>query len=113
MKPNARVLGRELALAVMLVLAGGAGQAEPAIFQGADLALGRELMGTHRCAECHARRVGGDGSDIYNPQGRINSAGFLRGMVEQCNSQLNLGLFPEEVTAIAAVLNQSHYKFSK
>jgi len=35
----------------------------------------------------------------------------LRGMVEQCNTTLNLSLFPEEVTAIAAVLNQTHYHF--
>ena len=48
---------------------------------------------------------------IYKPQGRINTVGFLRGMVEQCNSQLNLGMFPEEVTSVAAVLNRDHYKF--
>jgi hypothetical protein len=37
--------------------------------------------------------------------------GFLRGMVEQCNTELNLGLFPEEVTSIGAVLNRDHYRF--
>ena len=52
-----------------------------------------------------------NGSDIYNPKGRINSPAFLRGMVEQCNTELNLGLFPEEVSAVAAVLNRDHYKF--
>jgi hypothetical protein len=81
------------------------------IFRGADLALGEKLIREHRCAECHARRVGGDGSDIYNPQGRISTAGALRGMVEQCNTELNLGLFPEEVTAVAAVLQRDHYRF--
>ena len=55
--------------------------------------------------------MGGDGSSIYRPLGRINTPGFLRGMVEQCNTELNLGLFPEEVTAIAAVLNRDHYRF--
>lgn len=85
--------------------------AQPDIFKGADLALGQKLIHEHQCAACHQRRVGGDGSDIYNPQGRINTAGFLRGMVENCNTELNLGLFPEEVTAIAAVLNRDHYKF--
>lgn len=91
----------------------GAARAEPAIFKDADLKLGAELIGTHRCAECHVRRVGGDGSAMYRPLGRFNTPGFLRGMVEQCNSQLNLGLFPEEVTAVAAVLNQDHYRFAK
>lgn len=83
----------------------------PAIFQDADLALGAKLIAEHQCALCHVRKVGGDGSAIYRPKGRINTPGFLRGMVEQCNSELNLGLFPEEVTAVAAVLNRDHYKF--
>ena len=85
--------------------------AQPAIFKGADLKLGEQLIAEHQCAACHTRRVGGDGSDIYNPKGRINSPAFLRGMVEQCNTELNLGMFPEDVTAVAAVLNRDHYKF--
>lgn len=81
------------------------------IFRGADLKLGEKLLAEHKCAQCHARRVGGDGSSIYRPKGRINSAARLRGMVEQCSLQLNLQLFPEEVDAIAAVLNRDYYKF--
>jgi hypothetical protein len=30
--------------------------------------------------------------------------------VEACNMQLNLGLFPEEVNSVAAVLNRDHYR---
>lgn len=86
---------------------------EPAIYQGADLALGRQLIAQHRCAECHARKFGNDGNAVYRPQGRVNTAGLLRGMVEQCNTELNLGLFPEEVTAVAAVLNREHYRFTR
>jgi hypothetical protein len=41
----------------------------------------------------------------------VNEPGILRGMVEQCNTELNMGLFPEEVTAIAAVLNRDYYRF--
>jgi mono/diheme cytochrome c family protein len=85
--------------------------AEPEIFKGADLKLGSQLMAEHKCAACHTRRVGGDGSAIYKPSGRINTPAFLRGMVEQCNTELNLGMFPEDVTAVAAVLNRDHYKF--
>lgn len=111
---SSRRLGR-LAAALTLVAAatGGLAQAPSGveIFRGADLALGEKLLREHRCAECHARRVGGDGSDIYNPQGRIKTPGALRGMVEQCNTELNLGLFPEEVTAVAAVLQRDHYRF--
>ena len=85
--------------------------AQPAIFKGADLKLGEQLIAEHKCAACHTRRVGGDGGDIYNPKGRINKPAFLRGMVEQCNTELNLGMFPEDVNAVAAVLNRDHYKF--
>ena len=91
-------------------LAGGV-QAQPAIFQGADLKLGQQLIDNNKCVECHASKVPGDGSAIYKPKGRINAPGLLRGMVEQCNTELNMGLFPEEVNAVAAVLNRDHYKF--
>ncbi|MFM6986265.1 MAG: hypothetical protein ACKOXQ_06550 [Hydrogenophaga sp.] len=106
---------QRVALAALL-LAGGAtffaGQARAAdIFKDADLALGQKLIAEHKCVACHVSKVGGDGSAMYKPQGRINTAGLLRGMVEMCNTTMNLGLFPEEVTAVAAVLNRDHYKF--
>ncbi len=81
------------------------------LYEGADLATGSKLIADNQCSSCHQRTVGGDGSAIYRPQGRINTPGALRGMVEQCNTQLNLGLFPEEVNSIAAVLNRDHYRF--
>ena len=104
---------RPLAFALACALAGphAGAQAGTDIFEGADLALGERLIQEHRCTECHSKTVGGDGSAIYRPKGRINTPGFLRGMVEQCNTQMNLGLFPEEVTAIAAVLDRDHYRF--
>jgi hypothetical protein len=77
----------------------------------ADLALGERLMREHQCAACHARKVGGDGSAIYRPAGRINTPGLLRGMVDYCSTELNLGLFPEEVTSVAGVLQRDHYRF--
>jgi hypothetical protein len=81
------------------------------IFKGADLALGQKMIAEHKCVACHVGKVGGDGSAMYKPQGKINTAGLLRGMVEMCNTTMNLGMFPEEVTAVAAVLNRDHYKF--
>jgi hypothetical protein len=83
----------------------------PKIFQDADLKLGEKLIAENKCTECHASKVVGDGSAIYKPKGRVNEPGILRGMVEQCNTELNMGLFPEEVTAIAAVLNRDYYRF--
>jgi uncharacterized membrane protein len=83
----------------------------PSIFQEADLALGATLLQQHRCSECHSRKVGGDGSRIYNPAGRISTPAALRGMVDRCSTELSLQLFPDEVTAVAAVLNRDHYRF--
>ena len=109
MNPKRPVI--RLALTALLLGTGAHAVAEtPAIFKGADLALGKQLITDNNCSACHAQKVGGDGSAIYRPSGRLNTAGLLRGMVEQCNTTLNLSLFPDEVTAIAAVLNQQHYK---
>lgn len=102
-----------LGLLVSGLLSLGA-QAAPAgveIFAGADLAAGQRLIEAHACAECHQRNVGGDGSAIYKPQGRISTPGALRGMVQYCSTQLGLSLFPEEVTDIAAVLQRDYYHF--
>lgn len=87
--------------------------ATPALYQypDADLALGERLVRENQCSACHVRRVGGDGSAIYRPLGRINTPGLLRGMVDLCSVELKLSLFPEEVTAIAAVLQRDHYRF--
>lgn len=98
-------------LAMVAVLTVPPARSQPEIFKGADLKLGQQLIEQHKCSACHARNVGGSGDDIYNPKGRINTPGLLRGMVEYCNTQLNLGFFPEDTTAVAAVLNRDHYKF--
>ena len=98
-------------LSIFSLGAGAAMAQVPSIFHGADLKLGEKLIAENKCVACHQQKVGGDGSAIYKPTGRVNSPGFLRGMVEQCNTELNLGLFPEEVTSIGAVLNRDHYRF--
>ena len=103
---------RTLALAALAGVSLGAAAQGPAIFKEADLKLGEKLIAQHKCNQCHAQKWTDDGKAIYRPQGRINTAGLLRGMVEQCNTEMNLGLFPEEVTSVAAVLNRDHYRFA-
>ena len=103
-------LTRALAVAALSCAAAAVAQT-PEIFRDADLALGEKLLRDNRCSECHARKVGGDGASIYRPTGKINTPGALRGMVDFCSTELNLGLFPEEVTAVAAVLQRDHYRF--
>ena len=101
---------RLVVLAASLATSAVMAQQHP-LFKDADLAVGEKLIAENKCNECHIRRVGGDGSAMYKPTGRINNAGALRGMVEYCNTELNLGFFPEDTNSVAAVLNLRHYKF--
>jgi mono/diheme cytochrome c family protein len=100
-------------LAVWLLLAATPLAAQTALhrYPDADIASGEKLVREHQCAACHARKVGGDGSAIYRPSGRINTPAALLTMVERCNTELNLGLFPEDTAAVAAVLQRDHYRF--
>ncbi len=104
-------LGAAVGATLLAAVVGVHAQPAAVVFKDADLALGARLIQENRCVECHRSKFGGDGSQVYRPAGRINTPGFLRGMVEQCNTELNLGLFPDEVSAIAAVLNRDHYRF--
>ena len=85
----------------------------PALFKDADLKLGEKLIAQHKCNQCHAQKWTADGKAIYRPKGRVNTPALLQGMVERCSTQLNLSLFPEEVTVMAAVLNRDHYRFTQ
>lgn len=109
---RARASVRLAGLAALAALPGIAlAQGAAAPFVGADLALGERLIAQHRCTECHVRKVGGNGMAIYRPQGRISRPAALLAMVERCNTELNLQLFPEDVEAVAAVLQRDHYRF--
>jgi hypothetical protein len=107
--PGLRMRAAGLALAFLAASSGAPAQEPP--FKGADLSLGERLIRENKCSACHVQRVGGDGSAIYRPGGRIKSPSALRTQVEFCSTQLNLQLFPEDVDAVAAVLNRDHYHF--
>jgi hypothetical protein len=109
--PNKMALKVLLLASLVLGGASALAGAVPDLYHGADLKQGEQLIAEHKCTACHQRKVGGDGHAIYRPAGRVNSLGALRGMVEACNQELNLGLFPEDVTSISAVLNRDHYRF--
>ena len=80
-------------------------------YPDADLGLGTRLIAEHRCTACHVGKVGGTGAAIYRPTGRVNTPSALLSMVERCNTELNLGMFPEDVASVAAVLQRDHYRF--
>jgi hypothetical protein len=102
---------RFLLSTALAALAAGSAFAETPAFQGADLKLGERLIRESKCNECHVRRVGGDGSAIYRPKGRIGTPAALRAQVQYCSTELNLQFFPEDVEAVSAVLNRDHYHF--
>lgn len=93
--------------------AAGAAWAQPALhrYPDADLKLGEQIIRENKCSACHVQKVGGDGSAIYRPQGRVNTPAVLLAMVQRCATELNLQLFPEDVAAVAGVLQRDHYRF--
>jgi len=102
---------KRILLPMLACLVAGAALAQAPALKDADLKLGERLIRDNKCSECHVRRVGGDGSAIYRPKGRIATLAALRTQVEYCSTELNLQFFPEDVDAIAAVLNRDHYHF--
>ena len=75
---------------------------------------GKKLVADAKCEACHASKRGGDGSAMYLRQDRrVTTKSKLLAQVARCNSDLSLGLFPDDEAAIAAYLNAAHYKFKE
>ena len=73
---------------------------------------GKKLITDAKCEACHIGKVGGDGSAMYTRKDRrVTTKAKLLPQVSRCNTELNLGLFPEDEAAIAAFLNAAHYKY--
>ena len=92
---------------VALLLSAGAAQAEDA------LALGRLLLAENRCnGACHQSHAeDNDPLSLYTRENRkVNDREALRRMVEKCVSSLGAMIFPEEMDAVAAALDQDYYK---
>lgn len=103
-----RTTGLIAALAVLLT----AGSALAATPNDAMAESGRKLISEAKCEACHISKVGGDGSAMYTRKDRrVTSKSKLLAQVGRCNSELNIGLFPDDEAAIAAYLNTRHYKF--
>ncbi|MBL8521869.1 MAG: hypothetical protein JNK75_14530 [Betaproteobacteria bacterium] len=69
-------------------------------------------MAESKCEACHARKVGGDGTGIYTrPDRKVKTKARVAGQVALCNTELNLGLFPDDEAAITAFLNDTYYKY--
>ena len=85
----------------------------PALAQG-DAAAGRKLVEEKKCEACHRSKTYGDAKAIYLRKDRkATSWEKLKARVAACNSELNLGLFPDDEEHVAEYLNQAYYKFKK
>jgi mono/diheme cytochrome c family protein len=68
-----------------------------------------------KCYACHAKKTGfGNGDMIYTrSDSKVNSLVKLKTMVERCNTELRLDLFPEDEADVTAYLNKQFYKFKQ
>lgn len=72
---------------------------------------GRKLVDSGKCESCHQDKVYGPVGTVYLRKDRkVTTWPKLKAQVALCNSQLNLGLFPEDEEHIAAFLNATYYK---
>lgn len=77
-------------------------------------AEGRKLVEKHKCEICHHNKTMGDAKAVYlRKDRRVTTLEKLKAQVTACNSELNIGLFPEDEEHIVAFLNDTYYKFKK
>ena len=101
------------ALSVVLSMAATGVFAAP-VTTDALVNTGKKLTVEAKCEACHASKLGGDGSAMYSrADRRVTSKSALLAQVSRCNTELNLGLFPDDEVAIAAYLNASYYKLKQ
>jgi hypothetical protein len=79
----------------------------------ADVDAGRKLVEEKGCETCHHNKTMGDASAIYLRKDRhVTTLEKLKAQVALCNSELNLGLFPEEEEQVVEYLDATYYRFS-
>lgn len=72
---------------------------------------GRKLVESAKCETCHQNKVYGALGTVYTRKDRkVTTWPKLKAQVALCNSELNLGLFPEDEEHISAYLNTTWYK---
>lgn len=79
----------------------------------ADVAAGARLVEEKQCETCHGNKTMGDAKAVYLRRDRkVTSLEKLKAQVAACNSQLGLGLFPDEEESIVDYLDATYYRFS-
>ncbi len=77
-----------------------------------DATEGRKLVEEKKCETCHHNKTMGDAKAVYLRKDRkVTTLEKLKAQVALCNSELNLGLFPEDEEHIVAFLDKTYYRF--
>jgi hypothetical protein len=78
----------------------------------ADVAQGEKLVQEKNCETCHHNKTMGDASAIYlRKDHKVTSLEKLKAQVAVCNSELNLGMFPDEEDSVVEFLDARYYRF--
>ena len=76
-----------------------------------EVEIERVYQGEHRtdltCETCH------DTDYLLRADRKVTTYAKLEAMVEGCNTNLDVGWFPEDVADVAAYMNRELYKFEK
>src|SRR5262245_7143106 len=97
---------RHLVATLLAFACGGA-------WAAADPAEGKKLVEASKCETCHHNKTLGDAKAVYLRKDRkVTTMAKLKAQVALCNSELNLGLFPEDEEHIVAFLDKTYYKFT-
>jgi hypothetical protein len=101
------------ALALLAVATGIATAQSGKPYASADPNAGARLA-QKDCIACHARKFGGDATQIYLRDDRkVRTPEQLIAQVQLCNTELNLQYFPDDENAIAAHLDRDFYRFPR
>jgi len=77
-----------------------------------DVDAGRKLVQEKHCDACHARKAGDAGAMYTRRERHVTSLPKLKSQVALCNSELGLGLFPDEEDQVVEYLDATYYRFS-
>ena len=79
-------------------------------FANGSVENGKTLIAEYECNNCHAAKVGGDGSAIFNrSNSKVYNANEISKQITLCSNSMNLNA--KEKLDIGAYLNQMYYHF--
>ncbi len=72
-----------------------------------DATIQGELRAGMNCESCH------NPESYTRADRKVNTLAGLEVMVERCNTNMDVGWFPEDVADVAAYLNESYYHLKR